>query len=142
MQMCLRTIGSVLLAGKCSVREVPLTVHRECLQHAVARRPPRSADQFLIFRIFYRFLPSDISCLNEVVVTPNMRFAFRPVLLYRTMCLRMHHLDVHYKVANGTTHTHTHTHTHVGIVTKKTRDLASLTKKTRGSKREKACCTA
>ena len=30
----------------------------------------------------------------------------------RTMCLRMHRLGVHYKVANGTTHTHTHTHTH------------------------------
>ena len=30
----------------------------------------------------------------------------------RTMCLRMHRLDVHYKVANGTTHTHTHTHIH------------------------------
>ena len=29
------------------------------------------------------------------------------------MCLRMmRRLDVHYKVANGTTHTHTHTHTH------------------------------
>ena len=28
--------------------------------------------------------------------------------LCRTMCLRIHHLDVHYKVANGTTHTLTH----------------------------------
>ena len=30
----------------------------------------------------------------------------------RTMCLRTHRLDAHYKVANGTTHTHTHTRKH------------------------------